>query len=205
MAEKKQGSGRVFKRVTTAPPQAGFFHQNTEGLLLYRTGRAKLNVGGTRLLERIAKEAGMEKGKYGVAFGVPEDEKVVSVYPANTGEEGVVGIRRYKSKVDNAGIHLGGVFLEHPALQAGFDRDCKVSREVDADGVPHLLINLQTAVQYVPTKKAKAAEAEAKKGTNSGDGKSGDGKSGDGKSGAGKSGAGKTGDGKTGDAALSSQ
>ena len=130
------------------------------------------NVGATALLDRVAREQELDPKQCVVGLYVAKEQSLVAVYLEKPSDDSQIGVRRLKGKSPKAGFLMGGLFEEHPELKANFTRDCKISREVDASGVPHLVIPLGSALEYVG---AKGTKVPTKKEETNGDGKPGTG------------------------------
>lgn len=171
MADEEKPKKSTFERVTDAAIPKGFFNRNTEGLLLSETGVAKLNVGGTAVLNGLAMDRKLDPEKYVIGLEVSIDEMRIAVYAEKAGEaEGQLGLRRYKGKSPVVGFHLGGVLLRYPKLKAAYTRDCQVSSDVDDAGKACMMINLRTALNYVGSGKKGVRAAKPGTDTNGKDG-----------------------------------
>jgi len=140
MVDVLKPSTLVFTPVTgKARIQGQALTRDPAGILVGRTGLSKYNVGGTEMMDGVARKLGLDPKNFSVTFGVNEAAGVIAVYPVVT-LEGAVNSVRHSPKRRTASIHLGRVFEDYPELRPTANRDCDLFPGPDGEGKDCVMI-----------------------------------------------------------------
>lgn len=151
------GAGRDFEDVPLSPLTGAQLRRAPAAAVVTPTGEARLNANSSILLGQLAHEAGLDPTQFSVTFGVNVSSELVAVYPVAHGTPGAAPVRMHKGRRVMS-IHLSGVFQAHPSLRVDGRRQCAITVETTAKGVPCLVLGLQAALT-----KPKIARPKAKK------------------------------------------
>lgn len=138
--EAPKGSGRKFRRVTTTYIVSGGANRLAPTITIHKTGRSVTSTEATGLImENIGKFAGVTRENMKHWFGADPDSGDVAMYLTTGGDAGVMKGRDWGNEL---GVHLGGVFKEHPRLRPNTRIQCDFELDEDHEGLPCFTFNI---------------------------------------------------------------
>lgn len=136
---------RTYDLVDHTPVRAGQKQRSPESGTVRETGIIRLNMGGTDLMDELARAEKLDREKYSFRYGLDVERRLVAVYPVPHDTDGSAPVRRHKGK-NYIVLDLGNLFKRYPSLIIAREVTCPAMKDVDANGKECMILSLQNAV-----------------------------------------------------------
>ena len=145
-------ASRFKKVLRSAKPFRSEINRDPPGALVFPSGLAKFNTGGTGYFLGLAAAVGIDPEEYSVVLGGDEAKKEAAAWVVKPRTEGASPVRRDPTK-KTITLYLHEVFKDMPSLRPGSRRWCQVSTEDDPEEGTCVVISLSIALDPKVRKK----------------------------------------------------